>query len=79
MIFGIGIALIWQVNGLAESGLTSTSRLQGIAGQILTGALVGGFGSGWHELFDVLSSNAKKSRAVAANTVGSPTAAKNVI
>jgi hypothetical protein len=65
MAFGIAIALTWQVNTLAEIGVGSTSRLQGIAGQLLTGALVGGFGSGWHEVFDALSSAAKSSRAKA--------------
>lgn len=62
MVFGVAIAVIWEVNGLQESGFAGEStRLQGVAGQVLTGLLVGGFGSGWHELFDALSSSAKRS------------------
>jgi uncharacterized membrane protein YdcZ (DUF606 family) len=72
MVFGLAIALIWQVDGLAELGVTSTTRLQGVSGQILTGLLVGGFGSGWHEVFDALSSSAKGARAVAAKTSDMP-------
>jgi hypothetical protein len=67
MVFGILIALIWQVDALAELGVSASSRLQGVAGQVLTGILVGGFGSGWHEVFDALSSAAKSARANAAN------------
>jgi hypothetical protein len=65
IVFGILIALVWQVNTLEEIGVGSTTRLQGLAGQVLTGALIGGFGSGWHEVFDALSSSAKGSRAKA--------------
>ena len=65
IIFGVAIALTWQVNTLGEIGIESATRLQGIAGQLLTGALIGGFGSGWHEVFDALSSAAKGSRAKA--------------
>ena len=66
MAFGIVIALIWQVDALAELGVAPSGRLQGVAGQILTGLLVGGFGSGWHEVFDALSRGAKSARANAA-------------
>jgi hypothetical protein len=79
LAFGVGIALIWQVDALGEIGVTASSRLQGVVGQILTGLLVGGFGSAWHELFDALSSSAKKSRAAAAKDAGTPAAAKNVV
>jgi uncharacterized membrane protein YdcZ (DUF606 family) len=72
LAFGVAIALIWQVDGLAELGVHPTDRLQGVSGQILTGLLVGGFGSGWHELFDSLSSTAKSSRAKAAQAAGLP-------
>ena len=74
--FGVAIALIWQVDAFVEMNVSSTSRLQGISGQILTGVLVGGFGSGWHEVFDALSSSAKESRAAAAKLAG--TSATNV-
>jgi hypothetical protein len=60
--FGIVIALVWQVNTLAELGVGTETRLQGWFGQVLTGALVGGFGSGWHEVFDALSSAAKSAK-----------------
>ena len=70
MGLGIIIALIWQVNTLAELGVTTSSRLQGVAGQVLTGILVGGFGSGWHEVFDAFSSAAKSARANAAQRTG---------
>jgi hypothetical protein len=70
MGFGIAIALVWQIDAFVELGVSPTNRLQGIAGQVLTGILVGGFGSGWHEVFDALSSSAKSSRANAAEGVG---------
>src|SRR6266487_3153163 len=70
MVFGVAIALISQIDALGELGIAASSRLQGIAGQVLTGILVGGFGSGWHEVFDALSSSAKSSRANAAQSVG---------
>ena len=83
IVFGIVIALVWQVDMLRELGIASTSRLQGITGQILTGALAGGFGSGWHEVFDALSSAAKSARANAAATadaipIDAPIQPKNV-
>jgi hypothetical protein len=65
--FGVVIALIWEVNALRELGVESANNLQGRAGQVLTGMLVGGFGSGWHEVFDALSSAAKSARATAAS------------
>jgi uncharacterized membrane protein YdcZ (DUF606 family) len=63
MAIGVAIALFYEVNVLAELGLDPSSRLQGIFGQVLTGLLVGAFGSGWHEVFDALSSLAKMGRA----------------
>ena len=65
LIFGVLIAVIWEVNTLADLGVKATTKLQGRAGQVLTGLLVGGFGSGWHEVFDALSSSAKASRSAA--------------
>lgn len=73
MLLGVGIALIWQIDAVAELGIPSDSRIQGVAGQILTGVLVGGFGSGWHEVFDALSSAAKSARANAARGAHVPT------
>jgi hypothetical protein len=63
MAFGVAIALIYEVNVLAELGINPSTQLQGWAGQVLTGVVVGGFGSGWHEVFDALSSFAKSTRA----------------
>jgi len=62
MAFGIAIGLLGQVNVFTELGLGGSTRLEGWAGQVLTGLLVGGLGSGWHEVFDALSSGAKSAR-----------------
>jgi hypothetical protein len=63
MAFGVGIALTYQVNVLAELGFEPSNQLQGTFGQVLTGLVVGAFSSGWHELFDAFSSIAKMARA----------------
>lgn len=58
---GIAIALVWQINMLdnySEEG----SIVQGIFGRVLTGIAIGGVSSGYHELFDVLSSTAKRAK-----------------
>ena len=61
--FGLGIAmaLVWQINMLdnySEEG----SIVQGVFGRVLTGIALGGVSSGYHELFDVLSSSAKRAK-----------------
>ena len=63
MAFGVAIALFYEVNVLAELGFDPSSKLQGVFGQVLTGFVVGAFGSGWHEVFDAFSSLAKMGRA----------------
>jgi uncharacterized membrane protein YdcZ (DUF606 family) len=63
MFLGVLIAVVYEVNVLAELGFDQSDRLQGFFGQVLTGLLVGGFGSGWHEVFDAFSSLAKMGRA----------------
>jgi hypothetical protein len=65
---GIGLALLWQVNLVgAIHGLPPTlePHLHGSAGQVMTGIGIGAVASGWHELFDLLSSRAKANRAQA--------------
>ena len=60
--FGIGvvIALVFEVNVVpGEEWL----------GTILTGLAIGAAGSGYHELFDALSSSAKSSKAAAVAVV----------
>lgn len=61
--FGLGIAmaLIWEINML-DNWSDKDSMVQGITGQILTGISIGGVSSGYHELFDVLSSTAKRAK-----------------
>jgi hypothetical protein len=72
---GVGLALLCGVNVLAELGLPPSNRLEGVAGEILTGLLVGGFGSGWHEVFDAFSSIAKLARA---NALAQPLTAEDL-
>jgi hypothetical protein len=65
--FGILMAYIWKINLLDNYG---SEGIQGFSGQFITGLAIAGSSSGYHELFDVLSSNAKKAKATAleANT-----------
>jgi hypothetical protein len=58
---GIALALIWEINML-DNWSDKDSMVQGITGQILTGISIGGVSSGYHELFDVLSSTAKRAK-----------------
>jgi flagellar biosynthesis protein FliR len=56
---GIATALIWRIN-ILDNYSSPTSFVQGVSGQILTGLAIGATASGYHELFDALSSGAKK-------------------
>jgi hypothetical protein len=56
----IAVAVIWKINLLDNFG---TTGINGVSGQILTGLAIAGSASGYHELFDTLSSTAKKSKA----------------
>jgi hypothetical protein len=59
---GIAVALIWKINLLDNFG---TTGINGVSGQVLTGLAIAGSASGYHELFDTLSSTAKKAKATA--------------
>lgn len=56
LAFAAGIALCigWSVNFTAAAGLQQ-SALSGIGGQILTGVVLGGMSSFWHEAMDAWS------------------------
>ena len=58
---GIAMAIAWRVNVL-DNYSDPTSVVQGVFGQVLTGLAMGGTSSGYHELFDLLSSTAKRAR-----------------
>lgn len=53
---GVTVCVIWHVNALAQF---SSTRLQGTAGEILTGLGVAGGAAFWHEVMDLFSSKAK--------------------
>jgi hypothetical protein len=57
---GIAISLAFNLDALAAVGADTS---HGTAAQVVTGLVIGAAGSGWHELFDVLSQSAKKSSA----------------
>lgn len=58
---GVAMALAWRVNML-DNYSDPNSVVQGMFGQILTGLAIGGVSSGYHELFDVFSSAAKRAK-----------------
>jgi hypothetical protein len=65
---GLAFALGWQLNLAGQAAalvpaLAGTGRLDGIAGQVLTGLLIGGGSGFFHELLDALSGVAAKNRA----------------
>jgi hypothetical protein len=62
---GITVALIWKINLLDNFG---TTGINGVSGQVFTGLAIAGSASGYHELFDTLSSTAKKGKASALAT-----------
>jgi hypothetical protein len=57
---GVSVALIWKINLLDNFGGTG---IHGFSGQFMTGLAIAGSASGYHELFDTLSSQAKKAKA----------------
>jgi hypothetical protein len=59
---GIAVALVWKINLLDNFG---SEGINGVSGQLLTGLAIAGSASGYHELFDTLSSQAKKAKATA--------------
>jgi hypothetical protein len=69
LAFGLGVALafIFGLNALVAFG---SNDVQKWAGELITGLALGAGSSGFHELFDALSSTAKASRAKAAATIG---------
>jgi hypothetical protein len=60
--FGLGmaVALVWKINLLDNFG---AHGINGFSGQLMTGLAIAGSASGYHELFDTLSSQAKKAKA----------------
>jgi hypothetical protein len=58
---GVAMALTWHVN-LLDNYSDPNSVVQGMFGQVLTGLAIGGVSSGYHELFDALSSAAKRAK-----------------
>jgi hypothetical protein len=59
LALGMGMAVAWRVN-ILDNYSSTNSVVQGVFGQILSGLAIGGAASGYHELFDALSSTAKK-------------------
>jgi hypothetical protein len=62
LAIGIALAIIFKINAIAS---ISSTPLQGITGQVLTGIALGTASSGYHEIFDALSGIAKSSHASA--------------
>jgi hypothetical protein len=58
---GVAMALAWRIN-ILDNYSSKNSVVQGLFGQVLTGFAIGGSSSGYHELFDVLSSAAKRAK-----------------
>lgn len=61
---GVGLAVGWQFNLMvpliqAVPALAHTTRLTGVAGQVLTGLAIGGMAGFWHEKLDSWSASAK--------------------
>lgn len=69
---GVGFAIGWQVDLTASLAdlvpALKGARLDGIAGQILTGLIAGGAAGFWHELFDALSARAEPHKVRANRT-----------
>ncbi len=69
LVIGLALCLGWQINiaasivALVPALAGSTALVEGVAGQALSGVVVG-LGAGfWHELLDSLSSIANKNNA----------------
>lgn len=72
-VLGVGLCLGWgynPVSALAHAipALAENSRLDGVAGQVLSGLAIGAMSSFWHEKLDQWSSAAKVNKTAA----GSP-------
>lgn len=66
-LVGVAITLVYQLDyhDLIQGLPPGLQHLTGVGGQIITGLGLGAVASGWHELFDSLSSFAKAKRAQA--------------
>jgi hypothetical protein len=66
---GVAYALGWQLDAsasilaLVPALAENSERLQGVAGQVLTGLLAGGAAGGMHEVFDALSGVASQTHS----------------
>jgi hypothetical protein len=58
---GVAVAVAWRIN-ILDNYSDPTSVVQGYFGQVLTGLVIGGVSSGYHELFDALSGAAKRAK-----------------
>lgn len=63
---GLGMCLGWQIDVTAAAiklvPALASARLDGVAGQAVSGLIVGGASGFFHEFFDLLSSKAKSYR-----------------
>jgi hypothetical protein len=66
---GVAYALGWQLDASASIAALvpalaeHAARLEGVAGQVLTGLLAGGAAGGLHEVFDALSGVASRAHS----------------
>ena len=58
---GVALALTWSINML-DNYSDANSSVQGWVGQLLTGLAIGSASSGYHEVFDLFSSGAKRAK-----------------
>lgn len=71
LLVGLAFALGWQLDltgaaiKLVPALADQASRLTGVAGQALTGVVIGMASGFWHELLDALSSVANRNNAAA--------------
>jgi hypothetical protein len=71
LVAGVAMCVGWQIDqsssliALVPALARNADRLQGVAGQVLTGLLLGGFAGFLHELFDALSGIATRAHAAA--------------
>ena len=70
LVVGVGYCLGWQLDvtaavlKLVPALAESSERLQGVAGQVISGLIVGGSAGFFHEVFDLISSRAKAANGV---------------
>jgi len=68
-VIGIAYCLGWQIDlsgqvlALVPAFAAHADRLEGVTGQVLSGAIAGGFAGFFHELLDALSGIAKRAHA----------------